>query len=95
MSRTDCHNSQNSPTLNRCKDPEKGRKDELKWDKKKEKKKKKVILFGEKLILFGLVWSLPQERVKGNSEDLNSQKNKIKKIEIKKGKNYRKGTEDW
>lgn len=33
-------------------------------------KQKKVILFGEKWVLFGLFWSLPQEHVKGNSEDL-------------------------
>lgn len=45
VSQTDCHNSQSSPTLNRCKDPEKRRR--MSWNegtkrpKKEEKKKKK------------------------------------------------------
>lgn len=43
---------------------------------RKKKKKKKLILFGEKSILFGLFWSLPQEHVKGNSEDLKGKKKK-------------------
>lgn len=38
------------------------------------------------MILFGLVWSLPQERVKGNCEDL-----KLKNERKKKKKNTEKG----
>ena len=67
----------------------------MRTTKKKRKikpKKKKVILFGEKLILFGFVWSLPQKRVKGNSEDLLSKKY-WKKKKIKKGKEEQK--RDW
>lgn len=32
------------------------------------------------MILFGFVWSLPPERVKGNSEDLLTQKTENKRI---------------
>lgn len=54
-----------------------------------------MILFGERWILFGFVWSLLQGCLKGNSEDLFSHMNSNKKKEEKKKKQTKKQMNDW
>lgn len=54
-----------------------------------------MILFGERWILFGFVWSLLQGCLKGNSEDLFSHMNSKKKKKKKKKKQTKKQMNDW
>lgn len=54
-----------------------------------------MILFGERWILFGFVWSLLQGCLKGNSEDLFSHMNSNKKKKKKKKKQTKKQMNDW
>lgn len=54
-----------------------------------------MILFGERWILFGFVWSLLQGCLKGNSEDLFSHMNSNKKKKKKRKNKQKKQMNDW
>jgi len=86
VSQTDCHNSQSSPTPHRCKDPERGKENELKKKKRKigpssKRNGRHLVWFCLTGVLKGTVRNLLYQM---DSDLLKSQIEKLKKKTDKK-----------